>query len=70
MRKALHGFEQVEKDGLPHLVNQQMADQHTEKLSAWGQKKEAAHKSVVARAQEAALAEKQKREAIPNEVPA
>lgn len=65
MHKALHGFEQVEKDGLPHLVNQQMADQYAEKSVALEQKKEAGRQSSIARAQEAALAEKQKREAIP-----
>lgn len=67
MHKALHGFEQVEKDGLPHLVNQQMADQYAEKSVALEQKKEAGRLSSIARAQEAALAEKQKREAIPAE---
>jgi Bifunctional DNA primase/polymerase, N-terminal/Primase C terminal 1 (PriCT-1) len=67
LHKALHDFEQVEKDGLPHLVNQRMADQFAEKADALEQKKEAGRKSSIARAQEAALAEKQKREAIPTE---
>lgn len=67
MHKALHGFEQVERDGLPYLVNQQMADQYAEKSDALEQKKEAGRQSSLARAQEAALAEKQKREASPTE---
>jgi hypothetical protein len=70
MHKALHGFEQVEMDGLPHLVNHQMADQYAEKSLALEQKKEAGRQSSIARAQEAALAEKQKREAIPTETKA
>jgi hypothetical protein len=67
MYKALHGFEKVEKDGLHYLVNQQMADQYAEKSVALEQKKEAGRQSSLARAQEAALAEKQKREAIPTQ---
>jgi hypothetical protein len=67
MHKALHGFEQVEKDGLPHLVNQRMADQYAEKSDALEQKKEAGRQSSIARAQDMALAGNQKREAIPTE---
>jgi Bifunctional DNA primase/polymerase, N-terminal/Primase C terminal 1 (PriCT-1) len=64
-QKVLHGFEEVERDGQSYLVNQRMADQYAEKSDALEQKKEAGRQSSIARAQEAALAEKQKREAIP-----